>query len=1262
MKKPYSILVFLAVFAGLSLAYAQSANTPTFTPTFTPTVTVTSTFTPTPTATGCAALAAILSGPYQASCGTTAVINVSIGEANENTGCTNTISVTSMTFGIQAFNGQDLSSLIQQAQLWDGSTLLGTATVSGLSANVTFSGFSIPGQSQLEYVLLPSASGNIATTLVSAQGTGTAGFGLIYRSAVTIFAACATATATSTVTPTGTQANATATPTICGVGQGLNLTWSTKASMPTARWALAVGVVNGILYAVGGNHNDNCVNNVEAYDPSLDSWSTKASMPTARWGLGVGVINGILYAVGGWNGTFPLNNLEAYNPTTNSWTSLAPMNVARYGLSVGVVNGILYALGGYGADGLHPQNAVESYDPSTNTWTLLAPMPFSGNPDATVLNGIFYSPGQPGQSFNPLTGAWNSIAPLAVTQLYYTQDSPAVSAAGGLLFAVGGTNGYDGSDLNMVQGYDPTANTWSFKSSMPTPRSQMAIGVVNGNLFVVGGSHSGDLNILEEGAVGCAPYTPTLSPTPTGTWYTSTANPTLTLTPTSSWTQLPGGPTATNTATPMATNTTLQTLTSTITYSPAVSSTPTFTPTNCGPGTAVDLNWNSVSPMPYRNGDFGVGVINGVLYTAGIGFYGSQNLSYNPSTNSWATISPMLYSVYVSGVGVVGGQLYSVGGSLGSLGVTDLVQSYDPSTNAWAYEAPLPTKREGAAVGVINGVLYAVGGDQNNGAGPALNTVEAYNPVANGWTTMAPMPTSRSMLGACVINGILYAVGGTVNGLYLNNLESYNPATNSWTVLAPMPTARGFLAAAEENGILYAVGGYNGSYLNTVEAYDPSTNTWMPRFPMKTTRTGFGLGQVNGVLYVMGSDAGTTEVEAGALMCMPYTSTPTATATGTLPTGTPTPTATSTSTPTHTATPTGTWLTATPTDTATDSPTGSLTATPTDSMTPTATFTITPTASPTFTPTPTSTPTNTSTPTPTFTGTWYTPTPTNTGTATWTSTNTTTHTPTGTTTNMPTNTATCTPTETNTITPTAGIIGTPLAAASQMVNPLALTTVTAGGATVVLSAGSFSQPATVTVLEYASSSAPAPQGALQVSFMPDVFHIDAGGLEPQSGASVTITLPYDPASIPSGYTPADLAIAYFNGTSWVTLPTTVNTTDDTVTVVTNHFSWWAVVLRLHTPTPAAGVGNHYELYPNPATGGQVSIVVPNGVGSGDLKIQIYTVGYRKVQDLVIPQVVSGSTVTLRLLDKAGVQLSNGLYYLVVDGIQGKAILKLIALR
>jgi hypothetical protein len=170
--------------------------------------------------------------------------------------------------------------------------------------------------------------------------------------------------------------------------------------MSRARYGLAAGVVNGVLYAVGGPGSTGQL--VEAYDPSTNTWTTKAPMPTARHGLAAGVVNGVLYAVGGANFSsgIAVQTVEAYDPSTNTWTTKAPMSTARYGLAAGVVNGVLYAVGGTSdcapsitCIGITVQT-VEAYDPSTNTWTPKAPMPTDRYALAAgVVNGVLYAVG-----------------------------------------------------------------------------------------------------------------------------------------------------------------------------------------------------------------------------------------------------------------------------------------------------------------------------------------------------------------------------------------------------------------------------------------------------------------------------------------------------------------------------------------------------------------------------------------------------------------------------------------------------------------------------------------------------------------------------------------------------------------------------------------------------------------------------------------------------------------------------------------------------
>lgn len=279
-------------------------------------------------------------------------------------------------------------------------------------------------------------------------------------------------------------------------------TWTVKAPIPTPRSGLAVGVVNGILHAVGGSITHfgvggyiESLSTVEAFDPSNNSWTTKSPMPTPRTQLAVGVVGGILYALGGFaKNTQPaLETMDAYDPRTNTWRAAIPLPWSPN--AVGVANGILYALGG--CCGPDQTSRLEAYDPIKNTWTVRAPMPSHRvGFGLGVVNGILYTVGgaEPYgpirgtvEAYDPQTNKWTTQAPMLTPRFI-----PALGVANQLVYAVGGhatlqETGVVNIPPNMVEVYDPRTNVWSKRGSLPGNRNFVALGDVNGVLYAVGG-------------------------------------------------------------------------------------------------------------------------------------------------------------------------------------------------------------------------------------------------------------------------------------------------------------------------------------------------------------------------------------------------------------------------------------------------------------------------------------------------------------------------------------------------------------------------------------------------------------------------------------------------------------------------------------------------------------------------------------------------------------------------------------------------------
>jgi hypothetical protein len=293
-------------------------------------------------------------------------------------------------------------------------------------------------------------------------------------------------------------------------------TWVARAPIPTPRGRLGVGVVNGILYAVGGSivHTGvggyaELLSTVEAYSPSTNSWSSKAPLPTPRSGVAVGVVDGILYALGGSSSqTKPtLDTMDAYDPVRNAWTARAPMPTPRSGFALGVTRGTLYAVGGWATNN-GPTGLVEAYDPITNKWTIKAPLP---SPRVAlsvgVVNGILYAVGgaccSPGhgsrifgtvEAYDPATNTWTTKAPMPTPRYYL-----AVAVVNLTLNAVGGHKGSGGNapttnetayatTAGVVEAYDPSRNVWTAKAPLPGNTNFVSLGSVNGILYAVGGA------------------------------------------------------------------------------------------------------------------------------------------------------------------------------------------------------------------------------------------------------------------------------------------------------------------------------------------------------------------------------------------------------------------------------------------------------------------------------------------------------------------------------------------------------------------------------------------------------------------------------------------------------------------------------------------------------------------------------------------------------------------------------------------------------
>lgn len=94
-------------------------------------------------------------------------------------------------------------------------------------------------------------------------------------------------------------------------------------------------------------------------------------------------------------------------------------------------------------------------------------------------------------------------------------------------------------------------------------------------------------------------------------------------------------------------------------------------------------------------------------------------------------------------------------------------------------------------------------------------------------------------------------------------------------------------------------------------------------------------------------------------------------------------------------------------------------------------------------------------------------------------------------------------------------------------------------------------------------------------------------------------------------------------------------------------------------TPTVIAPTPVVMYPNPATGDTTTLSLP-GPGPANVTVEIFTLSMREVRTIRVQQ-ASGS-LEVRLYDKGGMPLANGLYYFRVTVGGSVRILKLLVLR
>jgi N-acetylneuraminic acid mutarotase len=290
------------------------------------------------------------------------------------------------------------------------------------------------------------------------------------------------------------------------------LTWEEETPLITNRDGFAGGVINGKIYAFGGNGDPGARNlkSTEMFTPGTGSWVYKADNEHNN-GRGVEeltatVVNGKLYVFGAWGGGSPygvFNFVEEYDPATDTWTSKAPMPTTRAAATAVCYNGEIYLFGGYYSNILGEKvryDVVEAYNPVTDTWRFVTNMPkVIELPAIAIVGHRVYVTG--GYSYDEdrmlndvmvydfQTGEWitTGFTPLPTPRAF--PCSSAAPVVNGKIYLIGGIMGTSASHwtTDEVEIYDTATNTWSTGPPIPQSTACHLAVFLNDTIYVIGG-------------------------------------------------------------------------------------------------------------------------------------------------------------------------------------------------------------------------------------------------------------------------------------------------------------------------------------------------------------------------------------------------------------------------------------------------------------------------------------------------------------------------------------------------------------------------------------------------------------------------------------------------------------------------------------------------------------------------------------------------------------------------------------------------------
>ncbi len=533
--------------------------------------------------------------------------------------------------------------------------------------------------------------------------------------------------------------------------------WTRKQDMPQPLTHAAPVILGDTVWFAGGfegNHPGPATSRVWLYDLERDRWSTGPPLPAPRGGGGLVAHGDTLHYFGGW---LPDRNTDSPDHWTlvvgdDGWRTAPPLPMPRGHLSSGLLDGKIYALGGaIGHDPLPVDvDAVHRFDPTTGRWEEAACLPFvlsHAEPATMLYDGRILLLGGRSRGggrevvddvvlFDAALERWLHLGRVPEPVL----GAVGVTLGDTLFAGLGAANGSDPKNLLLWR--TTLRDTWRRADAMPVPLGEVAGGIIDGKLYLV----------------GQGPRWTLAHDLATGRW----GEPG----------EIQNRPAAGHHHAAEVVGGRLFLLGGIGRSSPGVVQ--IYDP-------KLD-EWRLGPAMPFAAGSNASAVIDGKIYVAG-GIVAQTTVGdaavLDPAMMQWTSIAPMPRPRSQAASATDGKRLFVFGGrgpgsgdDTGVMNGFDDVQIYDPASDTWRVSdaspsapAPLPRARGGMGKAVwLDGEFWIIGGETEDGPGaPKSGTcarVDIFDPVANSWRAGPELPTARRGIFPLADAGMIYVAGG----------------------------------------------------------------------------------------------------------------------------------------------------------------------------------------------------------------------------------------------------------------------------------------------------------------------------------------------------------------------------------------------------------------------------------------------------------------------------------------------------------------------